>query len=87
LWPPPRRGPSAWGGRGLEGISEASLDRTFEEDAVEYQADGSAVDAEVSVGRQELSREWERIANAQPDHGVELPGEREVQEGRVGDAA
>jgi hypothetical protein len=87
LWSPPSRRASTWRGRGLEGVTQTAFDRALQQCAVEDEADGSAVDAEVALGRQELSCERERIANAQSHDGMELPSEREVQEGRVGDPA
>lgn len=86
--PLPARGwsPTGRGGR-LECIAQAALDSPLEDGAVEHEPDGPPSDDRVALRLQELPCERERIANAEAQHGVEVPREREVQQGRMRDAA
>jgi hypothetical protein len=86
LWGPPRWRTSPWRWRRLERVAEPVLDCPVEERSVDRDANGAPLDIPATLRGQELSRESERLADAQSHRGVKLPSESEVQQGRVRDA-
>jgi hypothetical protein len=86
LWSAPRRWSSPRCGRRLERVTQTAVDRAFQQGTVEHDPYDSALDTELATRRQELPREWERVAHAQSHRRVKLPCQRQVEESRVGDA-
>ena len=86
MWVAPRWRTSARRGRRLECVAEPALDGTVEERSVDRDANGTPLDILAALGGQELSRESERLADAQSHRGVKLPSEREVKQRPVRDA-
>ena len=77
---------AAWCGSGFQHGPQPFVERSFEREAITDDVYWSAPRVGLAVVREQLAREFDRVAHGHAEPKVQLAGQCEEEQGGVGDA-